>query len=100
MSKYIIDIEDKPVGGLYKAKGFRTLVFDAEGLSRLEKIEDDREDKTYYYITEEFQIRDAWDTGKDVDLMRKEVGNYFHSFDLASATKDRMLGYLNYGGFQ
>ena len=97
MSKYIIEIEDKPVGGLYKAKGFRTLVFDAEGLSRLEKIEDDREDKTYYYITEEFHIRDAWDTGKDVDLMHKEVGNYFQTFEEAWSTKERILEYMKMG---
>ena len=97
MSKYIIDIEDKPVGGLYKAKAFRTLVFDAEGLSRLEKIEDDREEKTYYYITEEFQIRDAWDTGKDVDLMHKEVGNYFQTFEEAWSAKERILEYMNMG---
>lgn len=41
MSKYIIEIEDEPVNGLYKAKTFRTLVFDAEGLKRLEKVEEE-----------------------------------------------------------
>jgi hypothetical protein len=39
--KYIIDIEDTPVNGLYKAKGFRTLVFDEFGLSKLEKYSEE-----------------------------------------------------------
>lgn len=38
--KYVIDIEDKPVDGLYKAKNFNTLVFDQEGLNRLEPLSD------------------------------------------------------------
>jgi len=33
--KYIIDIDDEPVEGLYKAKGFNSLVFDKNGLDRL-----------------------------------------------------------------
>ena len=36
--KYIIDIEDTPKDGLYKATNFKTLVFDEYGLSRLEKV--------------------------------------------------------------
>ena len=36
--KYIIDIEDTPKDGLYKATNFKTLVFDEYGLSRLEKM--------------------------------------------------------------
>ena len=48
MSKYIIEIEDRPfknVDGskkLYRAKGFNTLVFDELGLSKLEKYEPDK----------------------------------------------------------
>lgn len=36
--KYIIELEDKPVGnsGLYKVKGFNSLVFDQNGLNKLE----------------------------------------------------------------
>lgn len=33
--KYIIEIEDTPFEGLYKAKGFNTLVFNEEGLKKL-----------------------------------------------------------------
>ena len=39
--KYIIDIEDEPFEQngekLWRAKGFKSLVFDKEGLNRLEK---------------------------------------------------------------
>lgn len=33
--KYIIEIEDTPFDGLYKAKGFNTLVFNEKGLKKL-----------------------------------------------------------------
>ena len=38
--KYIIEISDKLADGLYKIKGFNTLVFDEYGLGRLEKLSD------------------------------------------------------------
>lgn len=38
--KYIIEVED--IGnGLFRAKGFNTLVFDRIGLNKLEKVEDE-----------------------------------------------------------
>lgn len=38
--KYIIEVED--IGnGLFRAKGFNTLVFDRNGLNRLEKVKDE-----------------------------------------------------------
>lgn len=38
--KYIIEFED--IGnGLWRAKGFNTLVFDRNGLNRLEKVKDE-----------------------------------------------------------
>ena len=49
--KYIIEIEDEPLvrksalhgeTAVYKAKGFNSLVFDAEGLKRLEPYEEQR----------------------------------------------------------
>ena len=40
--KYIIEFEDKPFGnGLYKAKGFNSLVFDQNGLDRLTPFEEE-----------------------------------------------------------
>ena len=52
MSKYIIDIEEKPLcvfdkdtqtyfPRLWRVKGFNSLVFDEEGLSRLEELNSD-----------------------------------------------------------
>lgn len=42
--KYIIEIEDEPIGsGLYKAKGFNTLVFDQYGLDHLTPVKDEVE---------------------------------------------------------
>lgn len=38
--KYIIEIEDEPINGLYKAKNFKTLVFDEYGLKQMEKVEE------------------------------------------------------------
>lgn len=39
--KYIIEFEDEPFGnGLYKAKGFNSLVFDQNGLDRLTPFEE------------------------------------------------------------
>lgn len=38
--KYIIEVED--IGnGLFRAKGFNTLVFDRNGLNKLEKVKDE-----------------------------------------------------------
>ena len=42
--RYIIEIEDEPIGnGLYKAKGFNTLVFDQYGLDHLTPVKDEVE---------------------------------------------------------
>jgi len=38
--KYFIELEDEPVNGLYKAKGFNTLVFDKNGLNKLVSADD------------------------------------------------------------
>lgn len=38
--KFIIEVEQIAGTGLYKAKGFNTLVFDAIGLSKLDKVDD------------------------------------------------------------
>ena len=39
--KYIIELEDEPVGkGLYRAKGFASLVFDQNGLNKLKEYKE------------------------------------------------------------
>ena len=80
MSKYIIEIEEKPLcvfdkdtqtyfPRLWRVKGFNSLVFDEEGLSRLEVLNSD-------YINEHFGdlqdtayqrgLNDAWEAAKKI----------------------------------
>lgn len=69
--KYVIDIEDKPIcefdqdtqtyfPRVWKAKRFNTLVFDKEGLGRLEPLESSKEKE----IKEAYEqgLKDAWET--------------------------------------
>lgn len=93
MSKYIIEIEDWPVNGLYKAKGFKTLVFDEEGLRRLEKVEDETQ-CSYYYISDQMTVCMAKGTDSEVDKARIAAGNYFHSDMGARIKRDGMLDLL------
>lgn len=88
MAKYIIEIEDEPVNGLYKAKAFNTLVFDAEGLKKLRPYKDD---KTYYYIKEDLTVGSSPFVESDEDLMRREVGNYFLTYEAAKQAIRRIF---------
>lgn len=85
MAKYIIEIEDEPIAGLYRAKEFNTLVFDEEGLRRLESYEKPR--KAYYYITDKSEIRQEIDTCTSDDARRMLVGNYFYTLKEAVDAK-------------
>ena len=88
MSKYIIEIEEKPLcvfdkdtqtyfPRLWRVKGFNSLVFDEEGLSRLEELNSD-------YINEHFGdlqdtayqrgLDDAWECGKKLAWTAKYGG--------------------------
>lgn len=97
MAKYIIDIEDEPVNGLYRASKFRALVFDREGLNRLELFE---EDGTYYYVTDQFMVERAIDVGSDDDYKRVEIGNYFRTYHDAKKASEKISELLawNRGG--
>lgn len=91
MGKYIIEIEDRGSVALsnghpfqlYKAKQFKTLVFDAEGLSRLEKVESKEPDyasrieKSY-----EKGLEDAWDAAKRIVLPCAKFANAFSGAEL------------------
>ena len=66
--KYIIEIEDEPYAVndfhkpfLYKAKGFNSLVFDMDGLNKLEQFEEDKYDFDNVY-DEAYKngLNDAW----------------------------------------
>lgn len=88
MSKYIIEIEEKPLcvfdkdtqthfPRLWRVKGFNSLVFDEDGLSRLEELNSD-------YINEHFGdlqdtayqrgLKDAWEAARKVALNSNDGG--------------------------
>lgn len=93
MAKYIIEIEDEPVNGLYIAKGFRTLVFDEAGLNRLVKVSE-RKGNTYYYITDKLNVMDKFDMETFEDNIRFDVGNYFLEREAAMRAKTMIQAYL------
>lgn len=76
MSKYIIEIEEKPLcvfdkdtqtyfPRLWRVKGFNSLVFDKEGLSRLEELNSD-------YINEHYgdPQDDAYERGHEIGYQK------------------------------
>ena len=95
--KYVIDVEEKPLcefdketqtyfPRLFKVKGFNTLVFDREGLERLELLDSSEEIKRAYeqgkidgvaqqYDAEEFRagyecgMRDCWELSTEIANM-------------------------------
>ena len=87
MSKYIIEVDDNVVDGLFKAKGFNTLVFDQNGLDKLQKYEElepTREEKSlpkngddYYYIESSGSISCSTWSGDCWDKSRARTGNCF-----------------------
>lgn len=85
--KYIIELEDEPFSNeigeeLYRAKGFKSLVFDAYGLSRLTSYEDDIEARNA-------GIKEAWNLAAELIRMDPLDG------DPVSA-KDIRPGLTNY----
>lgn len=87
MGKYIIEIDDIPYmktfgnPSLYRAKAFKSLVFDSEGLSKLKKVdEEETVDETY-----KKGLNDAWEFAKKIIMPCVEGGystdeleNIFH----------------------
>ena len=93
--KYIIDIEEKPLcvfdkdtqtyfPRLWRVKGFNSLVFDEDGLSRLEELNSD-------YINEHFGdlqdtayqrgLEDAWEAARKVALNSNDGGLSIEKLD-------------------
>ena len=78
MSKYIIEIEEKPLcvfdkdtqtyfPRLWRVKGFNSLVFDEEGLSRLEELNSDYINDNFGGLQDDAYKRgldDAWEAAK------------------------------------
>ena len=81
MSKYIIEVDDNAVGGLFKVKGF-AMAFDKDGLDKLQKYEDPVEEQvwpqlgdTCFFISANGEIvRSTWNDD-DVDNKWLAIGN-------------------------
>lgn len=101
MSKYIIEVEDDAVDGLFKAKGFNTLVFDQNGLDKLQKYEEPIEEveeeqpwpqcgDTYYFMYGSGLINCTSynnTTGSD-DYVA--IGNFFRTREEAEFALERL----------
>lgn len=101
MARYIIDIEDDAKDGLYKAKNFNTLVFDKEGLDRLEpyeELEKPEEKKPwradaggrYYIIDTTWKVSLFRDTQTPLDDDRYTIGNYYKTYEEAEEAAERL----------
>ena len=79
--KYIIEVEDGSTKGLYKAKGFNTLVFDDAGLKKLEPVSD----ALQHGYDEGYQegLTNAWELAKKIILPVKPHCNNFTAQDLS-----------------
>lgn len=81
--KYIIEIEDIPfrarlchageIVTLWRAKGFNSLVFDEEGLSRLEKYDPKGIKHNSYERGKANGLKDGWDCAWKVALMDNDA---------------------------
>lgn len=82
--KYIIDIEDQAVNGLYKAKNFKTLVFDRYGLDRLVKYDSEMIENA---IEDAYAdgMNDAWDAARKIACAVEDGG-------LSSGELQRVFG--------
>lgn len=117
--KYIIDLEDTPINGLYKAKGFNSLVFDEYGLEKLKTAQEEFEQyhRTGYALglkegrqslTESSlgsynkALNDAWDLAKKVVLCESDggmsVADMCKAFDDYSYSSEHIL--KNFSGVE
>ena len=80
--KYIIEIEDEPFGRdddmehyLFRAKGFESLVFDMEGLNKLEQFEENKYDFDEVY-DEAYKngLDAAWNAARAIELSVDDGG--------------------------
>jgi len=108
--KYIIEIEEKPLcvfdkdtqtyfPRLWRVKGFNSLVFDEEGLSRLEELNSD-------YINEHFGdlqdtayqrgLDDAWEAARKIAVMWEKMDNddFLETFGVTAKIGESTIGAL------
>lgn len=96
--KYIIELEDE-VDGLCKAKGFNTLVFDKNGISKLTPYEEKKEESKgrwhphcgdmYWHIVRSETGCYEWDGGS-VDNAMWRVGNCFRTKEEAEFALEQL----------
>lgn len=110
--KYVIELEDEPVNGLYKAKGFNTLVFDKNGLKKLISADDSlthsrgmgyalglkegRQSLTESSLgSYNKALNDAWDLARKVVLGESDggmpVADMCKAFDSCSYSSEHVL---------
>lgn len=98
MSKYIIEVDDNAVGGLFKVKGF-AMAFDKDGLDKLQKYEEPVEEQSFpqhgnMYYTIAIDGNEVircfqWDDDA-VDSGRMSIGNVFHTQEEAEFALERL----------
>lgn len=97
--RYIIELEDE-VNGLCKAKGFNTLVFDRNGISKLTPYEEQEEkpnarwkpkvgDWFYYLIASGDVNQSCWHNGKTCQAIYA-LGNCFRTKEEAEFAAERL----------
>ena len=101
MSKYVIEIEEKPLcvfdkdtqtffPRLWRVKGFNSLVLDEEGLSRLEELNSDYINEHYRDLQDTVYQRgldDAWEAAKKIVCDEKlDWNTLLHLFNRGNFT--------------
>lgn len=97
--KYIIELEDE-ADGLYKAKGFNTLVFDQNGISKLTPYEEKKEasngrwepenNKLYWFIDGSGIISSVPWYDDEADQKVYAIGNCFRTKEDAEFALERL----------
>lgn len=105
--KYIIDIEDKPCNepfseSIWRAKNFRTLVFDKVGLSKLTPLDDSGALGDVIKMEREQAYREGFENGEEegydkahAECVAKNTRSYNDGFDAGEEElKGIVLGFL------
>lgn len=98
MGKYIIEVDDNAVGGLFKVKGF-AMAFDKDGLDKLRKYEDPVEEQAWPKVGDKYYTIAIdgnktiycfpWDNDA-VDSGRMSIGNCFRTKEEAEFALERL----------
>ena len=88
--KYIIELEDKPLANdempfgdeVWRVKGFKSLVFDKNGLDKLEEFEENWDFDSIYDNAYQSGLNDAWQTVIEI-------------FNLSAISRNQLFGATN-----